>query len=105
MIDFYESQSEMLFDRNISHVLLVHANELNSDWFSVLADSIAEKGYEFISLDEALRDPAYASPDNFTGSGGITWLHRWAITRDVERKMFRGEPEAPAHILKLAQIQ
>lgn len=105
VIDFYESQSEILFNRNMAHILLVHANELNSDWFGVLADSIADRDYEFISLDEALQDAAYTSPDTYTGPGGITWLHRWAITRGVDRKMFRGEPEPPAHILKLAQIR
>ena len=104
MFDFYESQSVILFERNIAHVLLVHANELNSVWFGVLADRLAGKGYEFISLTEALRDPAYESPDTYTGPGGITWLHRWAITKNADPKMFRGEPGTPAHILKLTGL-
>ena len=75
MFGFYERQSTLLFDRNIAHVLLLHANELNSAWFGTLADSLSAKGYAFISLREALQDPAYQSPDTFTGPGGITWLH------------------------------
>jgi len=98
---FYEDQSQQLFERNISQVLLIHANQLNSVWFDVLAARLVEQGYQFISLGDALQDSAYASPDTFTGPGGITWLHRWAITRNVDPAMFRGEPETPPHILEL----
>jgi len=104
MFEFYEDQSQQLFGRNISHVLLVHANELNSVWFGPLADRLSDIGYEFISLENALEDPAFESPDTFTGAGGITWIHRWAITRQVDPKMFRGEPETPKYILKLTEL-
>jgi len=104
MFEFYEQQSQLLFERNIAHVLLVHANELNSVWFAPLADELSVKGYEFITLAEALTDPAYASVDTYTGAGGITWLHRWAISSNVDPDMFRGEPDTPAHILELTQV-
>ncbi len=77
---FYEDQSQQLFDRNIAHVLLLHANQLNADWFDALAARLVDLGYEFITLGEALEDSAYASEDTYTGPGGITWLHRWALT-------------------------
>ena len=41
------------------------------------------RGYGFVTLDEALVDPAYASEDTYTGRAGMSWLQRWAITRDV----------------------
>ena len=102
---FYEDQSQQLFNRNISHVLLVHANELNSVWFGELADRLSMQGYEFITLDAALKDPAYRSADTYTGPAGMTWLHRWAITAKVDPSMFRGEPETPPHILELAELK
>lgn len=105
MFAFYEDQSHQLFGRNIDHVLLVHANELNSAWFAALAERLVVEGYTFISLPDALKDPAYRSPDTYVGRGGITWLHRWAITRQVDPAMFRGEPETPAHILQLTELQ
>jgi peptidoglycan/xylan/chitin deacetylase (PgdA/CDA1 family) len=105
MFAFYEDQSQQIFARNIDHVLLVHANELNSAWFGVLADKLVDRGYEFISLSEALEDPAYDSPDTYTGPGGITWLHRWAITKKFDPAMFRGEPETPPYILKLTELR
>ena len=104
MVAFYEDQSDQLFARNISHVLLVHANELNADWFGELADRLSAIGYEFVTLDEALEDPAYESEDTYTGRGGITWLHRWAITQKVDPSMFRGEPTTPDYVLELTRL-
>lgn len=103
VVAYYEDQSQQLFGRNISQVLLVHANQLNADWFAILADRLLELDYEFISLDEALEDPAYQSADTYIGPGGITWIHRWAMTRDVDRSMFQGEPETPEYVRELTQ--
>jgi peptidoglycan/xylan/chitin deacetylase (PgdA/CDA1 family) len=103
VIAFYEDQSQQLFGRNIRQVLLVHANQLNSVWFAALADRMLSIGYDFVSLSEVLEDPAYRSADTFVGSGGITWLHRWAITRKVDPKMFRGEPTPPDYVMQLAE--
>lgn len=102
MIAYYEDQSAQLFGREIKQVLLLHANELNADHFEVLARMIKKRGYRFISLAEALEDPAYGSADSFTGRGGISWIHRWAITKGKKGIFFKGEPEAPAFIKKLA---
>lgn len=104
MVAFYEDQSQQLIGRNIAQVLLLHTYQLNADWFGNLADRLLDLGYEFISLDEALEDPVYDSADTYTGPGGITWLHRWAITRNVDPKMFRGEPQTPEYIRELTQM-
>lgn len=101
VVEFYEEQSQILFDRNIAHVLLIHANELNADWFGSLADELANVGYQFISLDEALEDSAYDSIDTYVGPSGISWLHRWALTRNVDRAMFKGEPMPPGYVLEM----
>jgi len=104
MVAFYEDQSDQLFGRNIAQVLLIHANRLNADWFDELGRRLREKGYAFISLEEALEDPAYGSRDSYTGPGGITWLHRWAISREVDPAMFRGEPQSPDYVLELTRL-
>ena len=102
MVRFWEDQSQQLFGRNIDHVLLIHANALNADWLDELIDGLRSMGYGFVTLDEALRDPAYGSPDHYSGPAGISWLHRWALTRDVDRSMFLGEPEVPDWIGRAA---
>ena len=54
------------------------------------------------TLDQALEHPAYQRPaQGFTGQGGITWLHRWAITAGLPSSIFRGEPEVPDWVQSL----
>ena len=67
-----------LFGRPISHVLVLHANALNADYFDALAAMLRQRGYRFISLDDALRDSAYASPPGSSGVEGESWLECWA---------------------------
>ena len=102
---YFEQQSTALFGYEMKQILLIHANALNADYFDKLAQTIEKRGYQFISLDEALTDKAYNSPDEYAGSGGITWIHRWAITAGKDDDFFRGEPRTPAFVLKEAGIE
>jgi len=97
-VSYFERNEQELFGRAIRHVLLVHANMLNAERFGDLASMFERRGYRFITLDRALEDPAYASEDTYTGGGGITWLHRWALTRKMPKAFFAGEPETPAFV-------
>jgi len=103
-IDYWEHQSIALFGREIKQVLLVHANSINADYFGEMVRMLRKRGYRFITLDEALQDSAYASADTFTGTGGISWIHRWAITRGVPKDFFKGEPTTPEFVMKLAGV-
>jgi peptidoglycan/xylan/chitin deacetylase (PgdA/CDA1 family) len=98
VVRFWEGQSHALFGRNIDHVLLIHANTINADHFGALVDALRALGYTFTTLEHALEDPAYQSEDRYSGRAGISWLHRWALTRDVDRAIFAGEPDVPAWV-------
>ncbi|MEO7970477.1 MAG: polysaccharide deacetylase family protein [bacterium] len=102
---YYEQQSRKLFGRDIKQVLLVHANAINADHFKDIVALLQQRGYKFITLEAALTDKAYASPDTFIGAGGISWLDRWALTRGVPKDFFKGEPTTPAFVLKLAKVE
>ncbi len=99
---FFERNSRDLFGYEMRQVLLVHANPLNADRFGDLAAAIEKRGYRFITLDRALEDHAYRSPDTYTGTGGITWIHRWALTKGMSRAFYAGEPEVPEFVAKAA---
>ena len=43
------------------------------------------------------------SADAYVGTGGITWLHRWALSRGMPKAFFAGEPETPAFVAGLAR--
>jgi len=103
-IDYWERQSVALFGREIKQILLVHANSINADHFDDMARMLRNRGYRFITLDEALKDNAFTSADTFTGAAGISWIHRWAITRGVSKDFFKGEPATPEFVMKLAGV-
>ena len=86
---YYETLAQQVFGREIAHVLLIHANALNADHLDRLIQVFRQRGYRFVTLDEALADPAYASEDAHAGRPGISWLQRWAIHREVS---FAPEP-------------
>lgn len=102
---YFEDQSRKLFGRDIRHILLVHANALNADWFGALAKSMKKRGYQFITLERALEDPAYRSADTYAGPSGITWIHRWALTAGKKGAFFAGEPKTPEWIQDAAGIR
>jgi peptidoglycan/xylan/chitin deacetylase (PgdA/CDA1 family) len=103
-VDYFEEQSLKLFGRRISQILLVHANSINADHFDELIEELRNRGYRFITLEKALKDPAYSSPDTFIGGAGISWLDRWALTRGVPRGFFAREPRTPEFVMKLAGV-
>lgn len=76
---FYEQLSRDTLGYELPQVLLLHVNRLNADHLDRLARMARKRGYRFIPLQEALRDDAYARRDSYTGSRGLSWLHRWAL--------------------------
>lgn len=100
---YYEAQSRAITGREIPQVLLLHASRLNADRLGALLAGMRRRGYRPVTLAEALRDSVYARTSTYTGPAGITWLHRWAITEDMDRSIFRGEPEVPAFVAEAAR--
>jgi peptidoglycan/xylan/chitin deacetylase (PgdA/CDA1 family) len=97
VVAFVEDVAERLLGRPIPHVLLLHANTLNTDRFGALATSFRKRGYRFVTLEEALRDEAYARPDTYVGNWGISWLHHWELTEGRKRSP---SPDPPDWIQK-----
>lgn len=79
--EYSEQLSVALFGREIKQILLVHANVLNAEYLDELARMMTKRGYAFVSLEQALKDEAYGSPDTYAREGGTIWLERWAITK------------------------
>jgi hypothetical protein len=102
--DYWERSARALFDRDIPQILLVHSNHLNADHFDRVAAMLKKRGYRFVTLEAAVADAAYASPDTFTGAGGISWIHRWALTKGGIQAVLPGEPEVPRWVMEAAGV-
>lgn len=103
VVAYYEQQSMALLGREIRQTLLLHASALNAATFDRLAAMLHGRGYQFVTLDRALEDPAYKSRDEYYGPAGITWLHRWALTEGKRGTFFAGEPPVPEWIEKASK--
>jgi peptidoglycan/xylan/chitin deacetylase (PgdA/CDA1 family) len=75
---FYEGVSRELFGREVPQILLTHVNRLNAELMPQLLAGLKRRGYRFVTLEEALADPAYATPEDYAGKSGMSWLYRWA---------------------------
>jgi peptidoglycan-N-acetylglucosamine deacetylase len=95
VVAFFEARSIEVVGRAFPQVLLIHANELNGDLLPDLLAMFRRRGYAFVSLDEALRDEAYALPEEYAGRGGFSWIHRWSRTKGMAPK---GEPDPPTWV-------
>jgi peptidoglycan/xylan/chitin deacetylase (PgdA/CDA1 family) len=98
--EYAEKASVEVFGYEVPQILLIHCNELNA---VTLRESIARmrlRGYSFITLDEAMKDPAYERPDTFAGPGG-SWLSRTATT--MGKKISIPRPAVPAWIAEVGK--
>lgn len=72
----YRDIGAKLTGDDIEHILLLHANVLAADYLDVLLQRLADEGWSFIPLDQAMKDPVYERKDLFAGPKGPSWLYR-----------------------------
>jgi len=96
---YFETLTRNLFGRDIPQVLLTHDSELNVESFEALLSRIEQRGYKFVSLEQALADPAYSTLDKYVGPEGISWLNRWKIAFGQDPD-FRHNPDPPKWVLQ-----
>lgn len=110
VFDYYEKLSLDLFGYEPRQILLLHGSWMEAEHIGELLEMLRKRGYEFITLHDALEDAAYSSPDDYVGEEGIGWLEHWAITRgrpplnepvfpqwiiDRDKALPHGPPEEP----------
>ena len=98
VFDCYEKLSKDLFAYEPKQILLMHANWIEADHIGDVLDLLRKRGYKFISLEEALGDGAYSSPDLYVGEG-TGWIDHWLITRG---KPSFNEPTFPQWVIDRA---
>jgi peptidoglycan/xylan/chitin deacetylase (PgdA/CDA1 family) len=62
--------------RDVAHVLLLHANAVEADYLDAVLQRLRTDGYDFISLESAMKDPVYRLKDDYLGPAGRSWLYR-----------------------------
>lgn len=98
--EFFERISHEMFGREISQILLIHANDLNADCLDQMLKRLEARGYRFVTLDQALEDKAYLTKDDYIGLHGPSWLHRWTVSMGLKMKL-NEEPDPPKWVLAM----
>ncbi len=83
-IDYYAALNRQVLGYEPPEVMLLHANRLNAETINAILLQFKERGYRFVTLTEALSDPAYQVPDTYITKFGMMWGYRWARERDVK---------------------
>lgn len=101
--EFAERMSPQVFDHDIPQTILLHANDINAGVLDILLTRLEQRGYQFITLEAAMVDPAYQTKDTLVTKSGPTWLWRWMKSRGMAVS-FRGDPEPPGWVVALYNL-
>lgn len=98
VVTFAEALAFDTFGRDIPQILLSHVNRLNADVMPEYVGRLRRRGYVFVTLESAMEDEAYRTPDRFVGRVGPSWIHRWRVALDKPSRI-KDEPDPPAWVL------
>jgi hypothetical protein len=83
-IDADRQMAQIVYGRPISHVLLLHLGAYSSTIVPEVLELLRHKGFHFVSLAEAQRDPAYDSAADAASKYGGTLLEQWLDARGLK---------------------
>jgi peptidoglycan-N-acetylglucosamine deacetylase len=95
-IELDQQMSQMLFGRDIKHVMLLHLGGFDAVMLPQLLDLLNQKGFKLVTLDEAESDPAYQSNPNAGLKHGGTLLEQM-----IEAQHLKYPPVPPKPIKEL----
>jgi peptidoglycan/xylan/chitin deacetylase (PgdA/CDA1 family) len=98
-VAWYQSASTALFGRQIAFVMLLHATRLNADSIDDLADILKRRKLKGVTLEEAMKDPAYRLGDPYVGHDGVDWIERWSNALHKQLPWDRWQ-DPPAQIVR-----
>ena len=93
---YYEQLSLKIVGYEPKQILLLHASDLEADHIGEPLDLLRRRGYRFITLEDALSDPAYSLPDTYVGEEGTGWIDHWAI---MQGKIPHDAPVIPQWVM------
>jgi hypothetical protein len=77
-IDWYTALDKQVFGYDPPHIMLLHDSPLNAAAIQDVLALFEQRGYTFVTLTEALRDPAYEVRETYITKYGPMWGYRWA---------------------------
>lgn len=98
-IELDQKMSQMVFGREVKHVMLLHLGGFQTVMLPQLIDLLKQKGFRLVTLDEAESDPAYQSNPNAALKYGGTLLEQ-----TVEAQHLKYPPVPPKPMKELDAV-
>jgi peptidoglycan-N-acetylglucosamine deacetylase len=83
--------AKLLLGHDIPHILLVHIGSFDAITLGGIFKHWQSQGVQFVSLDDALADPAYSVNPNMAFDGGRSFLEQIAESRHVDISQFEDQ--------------
>ncbi|VCU69635.1 Polysaccharide deacetylase [Pigmentiphaga humi] len=77
-IDFFAALDRRVLGYEPPAILQIHVNPLNARLLGAVLALFKQRGYGFVTLQQAMADPAYVRPASFVAPYGPVWGYRWA---------------------------
>ena len=98
-IDLDQKMSQMVFGRDVKHVMLLHLGGFDAVMLPQLLDLLKQKGFKLVTLEEAESDAAYAiNPDMPLKYGGNL------LDQMMEAKHLKAPPATPKPMKELDAV-
>lgn len=76
-VDADRQMAHLIFGRDIHHVLLLHLGAFSATILPDLLDLLRQKGFTFVTLEQAEQDPVYRTDPDAGSKYGGTLLEQW----------------------------
>ena len=78
-----EKMSNLVYGRDIKHVMLLHIGAFETVMFPHLLELLNQRGFKLVTLQEAENDPAYASDPDLPSNWGGTFLQQMMLAKHI----------------------
>ena len=100
VFDYYEETSQRMYDRKIPQTFGLEPSRIVADSLDLILEMIKKRGYEFISMDEALNDEAFQTIDGFGGHSSFFDSARLRRKQPDEKFVLPQKPKAHEDVMK-----
>jgi peptidoglycan/xylan/chitin deacetylase (PgdA/CDA1 family) len=83
-LDADRNMAMMIFGHPIDHILLLHLGAFSPKILPPLFSLLRDKGFTFVTLEQAEKDPAYESDPDAGSRNGGTLLEQWLDARKLQ---------------------
>ena len=92
-VHFFDSLSQSVYGRNVNQIYLCHDNSINAKYLKEIIVALESEDYEFVSIEDAIKDPAYNQSNVYYKKWGISWFYRWMSDSNIRKEWMKKEPD------------